>query len=87
MMKYDKFPFIIRTKELSRLNNKRDWVWDLNHIVSRTYFKDREPDFSFRQDGNVYSSEKINKSVIYPEPNMLEMEIERYGSVWKCIRI
>ena len=56
-------------------------MWDLNHIVLRTYFKNRESDFSFRQDGNVYSSEKINKSVIYPEPNMLEMEIERYGSV------
>lgn len=83
MMKYDKFPFIdIRIKELSRLNNQKGlFLWDLNHIVSRTYFKDREPDFSFRQDGNVYSSEKINKSVIYPEPNMLEMEIERYGSV------
>lgn len=83
MMKYDKFPFIdIKIEELSRLNNQKGlFLWDLNHIVLRTYFKDREPDFSFRQDGNVYSSEKINKSVIYPEPNMLEMEIERYGSV------
>lgn len=83
MMKYEKFPFIdIKIEELSRLNNQKGlFLWDLNHIVLRTYFKDREPDFSFRQDGNVYSSEKINKSVIYPEPNMLEMEIERYGSV------
>ena len=83
MMKYDKFPFIdIRIEELSRLNNQKGlFLWDLNHIVLRTYFNDREPDFSFRQDGNVYSSEKINESVIYPEPNMLEMEIERYGSV------
>lgn len=68
--------------ELSRMNNQKGvFLWDLLNIVTHYYFKDREADFEFKHNGQVYSSNTINTEVIYPQPNVLESEIERFKSV------
>lgn len=68
--------------ELSRMNNQKGiFLWDFANIVTFYYFKDREADFEFRHDGQVYSSNTINTEIIYPKPNVLESEIERFKSI------
>jgi FRG domain len=74
--------FSVSIPELSRMNNQQGvFLWDLCGIVVDLYFRDREPDFEFRHDGNVYSSNTLNSELIYPKPNALELEIERFKSV------
>ncbi|WP_257001910.1 hypothetical protein [Streptococcus salivarius] len=62
-------------------NQKGIFLWDFLNIVTFYYFKDREADFEFRHDGQVYSSNTINTEIIYPKPNVLESEIERFKSI------
>lgn len=74
--------FSVSIPELSRMNNQQGvFLWDLYGIVVNQYFRDREPDFEFRHNGNVYSSNTLNSELIYPKPNALELEIERFKSV------
>lgn len=74
--------FSVSIPELSRMNNQQGvFLWDLYGIVVNQYFKYREPDFEFRHNGNVYSSNTLNSELIYPKPNALELEIERFKSV------
>ena len=83
MKKYKAFPFIsINIPQMSRVNNQSGlFLWDLSKIVTNYYFNDREPDFKFKQTGEVFSSDRVDSTVIYPKPNALEMEIERFGSI------
>lgn len=82
MKKYSDFPFIsIDIPQMSRVNNQKGlFLWDLYNIVTNYYFKDRESDFKFKQTGNVFSSDRVDSTVIYPKTNALEMEIERFVS-------
>ena len=74
--------FSVSIPELSRMNNQKGiFLWDLYGLVVNQYFKDREPDFEFHHNGNVYSSNTLNSELIYPKPNALELEIERFKSV------
>lgn len=74
--------FSVSIPELSRMNNQQGvFLWDLYTIVFNLYFRNRKPDFEFRHNGNVYSSNTLNSELIYPKPNALELEIERFKSV------
>lgn len=74
--------FEISIPQLSRMNNQKGvFLHDLFGIFTEYWFKERKPDYKFKHDGQIYSSETINKDVIYPKPNVLEMEIERFKSV------
>lgn len=74
--------FEISIPQLSRMNNQKGvFLHDLFGIFTKYWFKEREPDYKFKHDGQIYSSETINKDVIYPKPNVLEMEIMRFKSV------
>ena len=69
--------FEIQIKGLSRLNNQKGvFLWDYGRILTQMYFAG--PDFSFSHRGKAYQTEKISKAYIYPYPNVLEREIERY---------
>lgn len=82
MREYSDFPFIsLDIPQMSRVNNQKGlFLWDLFGIVTNYYFKDRGPDFKFKQTGKVFSSDRVDSTVIYPKSNALEMEIERFGS-------
>lgn len=80
-MDYNPF-FSITIPRLSRMNNQKGvFLWDLFGIVVEGYFKDRKPDFEFRHKFDVYSSNTLSSELIYPKPNALELEIERFKSV------
>lgn len=69
--------FEVQIKGLSRLNNQKGvFLWDYGRILTQMYFAG--PDFSFSHRGKAYQTEKISKAYIYPYPNVLEREIERY---------
>lgn len=79
--KYNPF-FEISIPQLSRMNNQKGvFLHDLFGIFTKYWFNGREPDYKFEHNGQIYSSETINKDVIYPKPNVLELEIERFKSV------
>jgi len=69
--------FEFNLEGLSRVNNQSGvFLWDYNGIFSKYI---GYPDYYFlHQKGKKYTSELINKNFIYPHPNALEREIERY---------
>lgn len=63
---------------LSRLKNQSGlFLWDYRGLYTAKYFGG--PDYRFQHTcPGAYSTDKINRAFIYPEPNALEREIERY---------
>lgn len=63
---------------LSRIKNQAGvFLWDIHGIFTSSYFDG--PDILFNQtEPNAYMTERVNRQLIYPAPNALEREIERY---------
>jgi hypothetical protein len=66
-------------KGLSRVKNQKGlFLWDYKGIFTQVYFGG--PDVMFEHTSpRAYCTGKINRDFIYPKPNALEREIERYG--------
>lgn len=64
---------------LSRLKNQAGvFLWDYQGLFTSFYFDG--PDCIFHQTApGAYTTQRVNKQFIYPEPNAVEREIERYG--------
>lgn len=63
---------------LSRLNNQKGlFLWDYHQIFTTNYFED--PDYTFYQKDFKYTTNRITDVYIYPKPNSVEREFERYG--------
>lgn len=73
-------PFIsLDIENLSRINNQQGlFLWDFKELATR-YFKGSQPNYIFKHKRKVYSSAFVNKSYIYPAPNALEIEIEKFN--------
>lgn len=69
---------------LSRIQNQRGiFLWDYHGLFTTYYFGG--PDCTFAHtEPHAYLTERIHTGFIYPEPNALEREIERYVYPRNC---
>lgn len=69
---------------LSRIQNQRGvFLWDYHGLFTTYYFGG--PDCTFAHtEPHAYLTERIHTGFIYPEPNALEREIERYAYPRNC---
>lgn len=69
--KYD-FPGLSRIKNQAGL-----FLWDYQGLFTAKYFGSADCTFEHTKPG-AFSTDRVNKGFIYPTPNSLEREIERY---------